>query len=96
MPAGEAQTETDARGVSTDEKDAREERMEADRLFPMMGGPPIPWTLAERIYLDLYVACFGECQSFTRIAERGGFHYDEILAMAKRLAYVRERDAKGR
>ena len=50
----------------------------AERLFPMLDGKPsIPWTLAEEIYKD-YAEVFGGDQSLERVAERGGFGYDEI------------------
>ena len=56
--------------------------MPSERECRMQGGPPIPWYLAEAIH-KLYRECFGDIQSLERINERGGFGYDEILAMAK-------------
>lgn len=45
--------------------------------FPMMGGPPIPWSLAEMIY-ERYAATYGRSQSLQTIAERGGFGWAEV------------------
>ena len=50
----------------------------AERKFPMMDGPPIPWQLAEVIYSG-YSALYGTDQSLDRIAERGGFGWGEIV-----------------
>lgn len=48
-----------------------------ERPFPMQDGPPIPWSLAERIYF-VYADLFGTSQSLERLAERGGFGWSEI------------------
>ena len=52
------------------------------RTFPMMNGPQIPWSLAEKIYLAVYVVLFGGDQSLSRIAERGGFSWSEVDRMS--------------
>lgn len=48
-----------------------------EKSFPMQGGPPIPWSLAELLYVG-YVALFGKDQTLERLAERGGFGWGEI------------------
>lgn len=50
------------------------------RLFPMQDGPPIPWFVAQAIYDNLYR--YGG-QTLERVAERGGFGWDEVSAMSK-------------
>lgn len=47
------------------------------RLFPMSGGPPIPWSTAEIIY-RAYSRLYGTSQSLERLAERGGFGWSEV------------------
>lgn len=47
-------------------------------LFPMMGGPSIPWELAKAVYDELYVPLFGDEQSLEAIAQRGGFYWSEL------------------
>ena len=49
----------------------------AERMFPMQGGPRIPWWLAEVIYAG-YSAVEGTNQSLERMAERGGFGWAEV------------------
>lgn len=44
------------------------------RPFPMQGGPPIPWFLAEIIHRHLY----RYDQPLERMAERGGFGWQEV------------------
>jgi len=51
------------------------------RLFPMQNGPPIPWSLAEQIYVKLYIALNGAGQSLSRLAELGGFGWAEVAFM---------------
>lgn len=53
-----------------------------NRRFPMQGtrGAPggwIPWWLAEIVYAG-YVARYGAGQSLERLAERGGFGFEEM------------------
>lgn len=57
--------------------------------FPMQNGPKIPWSLAEVLYAG-YSACYGTDQSLDRIAQRGGFGWDEIASMWKDSAKFRE------
>jgi hypothetical protein len=47
------------------------------RWFPMLDGPPIPWSLAEEIH-KVYAKCFTNGQSLEGIASRGGFGYVEL------------------
>ncbi len=54
-----------------------------ERMFPMMGGPPIPWSVAELIY-ERYAAVHGRSQTIERIAERGGFGWAEVEIIWKR------------
>ena len=75
--------ESAARRV-VDERDALRaevEKLRADstsgRLFPMIGGGHIPWWLAEVAY-RVYAALCGTHQSLDRLAERGGFGWDEL------------------
>lgn len=60
----------------------------SEREFPMQDGPPIPWSLAEEIY-RVYSNLYGNEQSLERLAERGGFGWDEITHMTK--TYKRRR-----
>lgn len=53
-----------------------------ERQFPMQDGPPIPWSLAERIYF-VYHDLFGNEQTLERLAERGGFGWAEIPFLRK-------------
>jgi hypothetical protein len=67
----------------------------ADRLFPMGDGPPLPWPVAEAIYGHTYYVLFGG-QTLERLAERGGGGYGEIAYCWKRLTAeqkARARDA---
>lgn len=50
---------------------------ESTRMFPMQGGPDIPWWLAEVIYAG-YSTAHGTGQSLERLAERGGFGWSEV------------------
>lgn len=54
-----------------------------NKPFPMLNGPSICWETAEKIY-ERYTKLFGTGQSLERIAERGGFGWDEV-------AYIWER-----
>lgn len=56
-----------------------------ERQFPMQNGPPIPWSLAEILYVG-YSAQFENGQSLERLAERGGFGWGEIEEMWKNRA----------
>lgn len=51
--------------------------MTGERLFPMLDGPPIPWSFAEVLYVG-YIAKHGHGQDMERIAQRGGFGYAEV------------------
>jgi len=46
------------------------------KRFPMADGPTIDWETAERIH-KVY-RCLGHTQSLQRIAERGGFGWEEV------------------
>lgn len=60
-----------------------QQRLEAaERQFPMQDGPPIPWSLAERIY-EVYREMYGNDQSLERLAQRGGFGWCEIPQFRK-------------
>lgn len=53
------------------------------RAFPMLdGGPSIPWALGVAIWETLYNPRYND-QSAERIAERGGFGWDELKLMAR-------------
>lgn len=52
----------------------------AARVFPMLNGPPIPWSLARVIYAG-YSHLYGNQQTLERIAERGGFGWNEVAMM---------------
>ena len=52
------------------------------RRFPMLDGPDIDWTTAEKIYI-MYKALYTNNQTLERIAERGGFGWGEVKLMAK-------------
>jgi hypothetical protein len=53
------------------------------RRFPMLDGPDIDWVTAEKIYV-LYKALYTNEQTLERIAERGGFGWDEVKLMVKK------------
>lgn len=55
--------------------------MKQPKWFPMIGGPPLPWSVVEAFYAHVY-APLGHDQSLSRIAERGGFGYEELKAYA--------------
>lgn len=57
----------------------------------MLDGPPIPRSFAEEIY-KVYTEFCSSKQSLERIEERGGFGYQEILALMKRRQKVLARD----
>jgi hypothetical protein len=46
-------------------------------LFPVQKGPFIPWSVAEFAYMA-YAKRYGTSQSLERLAQRGGFHVDEM------------------
>lgn len=66
---------------------------ETEREFPMQDGPPLPWHVAEEIY-RVYSDLYGSDQSLERLAERGGFAWEEISHMTK--VYKRRRRGTGR
>jgi len=47
----------------------------------------IPWWLAEIAY-EYYSERFGKTQSLERLAERGGFGRNELLALLRRNIYI--------
>lgn len=49
----------------------------AEKMMPMLDGPPIPWATAELVYQG-YALLYGTSQSIDRIAERGGFSWTEV------------------
>jgi hypothetical protein len=51
--------------------------------FPMQDGPDVDWTTAEEIY-KMYSYLFGTEQSLDRLAERGGFGWEEVSIIVKR------------
>lgn len=55
----------------------REARSLVPRLFPIQNVGLIPWSLAERAYVD-YARRHGTGQSLERLAERGGFGLAEL------------------
>ncbi len=59
------------------ERDALRTEM---RPFPMQGGPPIPWFIAEAIYWTIYHGR-PSTQTLERLGERGGFGWSEIEYM---------------
>jgi hypothetical protein len=59
------------------------------RPFPMQEGPPIPWFLAELIHRHLY----RYEQSVERIAERGGFGWEEVQALWRKNSNADQRRA---
>jgi hypothetical protein len=62
-----------------------------ERRFPMLGGgPDIGWITAEKIYNELYKVLYPNGQTLERVAERGGFGWDEIEYMKKEI--LRRRD----
>jgi hypothetical protein len=49
-----------------------------ERRFPVMRtGRTIPWPVAQRAY-EAYAKLYGTSQSLERLADRGGFHPDEL------------------
>lgn len=48
-----------------------------ERVFPIQGGSPIPWAVAERAY-EAYSKQYGSGQTLERLAERGGFGVGEM------------------
>ena len=47
------------------------------RRFPVVSGGTIPWEIAEAAYIE-YARKYGKSQTLERMAERGGFHVDEL------------------
>lgn len=52
----------------------------AEKMFPIMDAPNVPWRFAEKAY-ETYRAKFGNDQSLERIAERGGFGWNEYACL---------------
>ena len=52
-----------------------------EKIFPMLDGPDIPWSLAEEIY-EKYHVLYHE-QTLERLAERGGFGWEEVKHLWK-------------
>lgn len=48
--------------------------------FPVATGGRIPWRVAELAYIE-YAKRYGRDQSLERLAERGGFHVNELDAL---------------
>lgn len=71
----------DTEGGEEVRQDVADELHVEPKMFPMQTGPQIPWALAEEIY-RVYVALFDTRQSLERLAERGGFGWAEVEAMA--------------
>ena len=72
-----------------------------ERLFPMQRdyngrdkpNPPLPWAVAQAVYEHLYVPYAGPgCQTLERLAERGGFSYEEIRSLAELLSQAKKRN----
>lgn len=55
---------------------------DTDKDLPMLDGPSIPWSLAEKIY-ERYANRYGKEQSLKRLAERGGFGWAEVPFLFK-------------
>ena len=55
-----------------------------EKRFPMQDGPDIDWTTAEKIY-EIYRKLYGTTQSLERLAERGGFGWEEVALLVKEL-----------
>ena len=62
-------------------------------MFPMQGGPAIPWLIAKAIYDTLYAPRYGTTQSLDRLAERGGFGWDEVKLFAAEYPEWKQRQA---
>ncbi len=56
----------------------------------MQDGPDICWTTAEKIY-KIYSELYGTQQSLKRLAERGGFGWEEVAILVKDLKRVRRK-----
>jgi len=63
-----------------------------DKRFPMQDGPSIDWQAADEIY-EMYSELYGKSQSIERLAERGGFTWNEIshFTSAIKLKKIRDR-----
>lgn len=55
----------------------------SERSFPMLDGPSITWETAKVIYA-VYSGVYGKKQSLARIAQRGGFSWDEVTPCCKK------------
>jgi len=66
---------------------------EEGKVFPMLDGPPIPWSLAEQIYERLYTR-LGHRQPLKTIARRGGFGWSEVALMHNKALKTLGREEK--
>jgi len=67
-------------------RDAVAANEDDEQTFPMLGGQPsITWKIARHIYETLYAPLNGTSQSLERIAQRGGFGWEEIPFMIKQM-----------
>lgn len=55
-------------------------RASQERMFPVLDGGQIPWSVAEVAYIE-YANQYGKDQSLERLAERGGLHANELDAL---------------
>jgi len=53
-----------------------------EKEFPMQNGPPIPWSLAEKIY-EKYTDRYGFDQTLEELGARGGFGWAEVKHLWK-------------
>lgn len=61
------------------------------KRFPMQDGPDIDWTTAEKIY-EIYSGLYGTGQSLERLAERGGFGWEEVALLVKERKIRRQKN----
>lgn len=61
-----------------------------EKRFPMQDGPDIDWITAEKIY-EVYSELYGTEQSLKRLAERGGFAWEEVAILVKDLKRIRKK-----
>jgi hypothetical protein len=65
------------------------------RLFPIQGGKPVAWAIAERAYVG-YRHLYSDQQSLERLAERGGFSKQELAAYTAVAAKLEENPANAK
>lgn len=58
--------------------------VERPRMFPMQWGPKLTWNQAEHWY-EAYSALYGTNQSIERMAQRGGFSWQELGVIEREL-----------